>query len=194
MKLVVWFPGLGSFANVSGNILEYFEKDTDTDVLCVSYDTFGTGSYLNAAQRLSGPLEAILDRYDEVFYIGHSMGGHVGATLVRNFGHRITKLVALSSPQTKFWALPLISQLYSHAILEDFGSHPIWPNNIPTLNIYGQLDILANPASPLLSKVTDNDKKNIRDTKIPYHSHLSILWSSKAAAEIYAFCTYEDVK
>jgi pimeloyl-ACP methyl ester carboxylesterase len=122
------------------------------------------------------------------------MGGHVASELIENYGHKVTKMVALSSPQTKFWALPLISHFYNSPVIEDFGTSPIWPKNIPILNIYGQLDILANPASPLLARDKDPRASNIRSMKIPYHSHLSILWSAKTAAEIYAFCTYEDSK
>lgn len=206
MKLVVWFPGLGSFANVTGNILEFFENDPDTDVITLSYDAYGLGGYRSAAKRLVGPLQSLLDTslsdeessykyYNEVFFIGHSMGGHVASTLVTDYGLKPNKIVAVSSPLSAFTLLEGINSFVHQkhtlkGLIEDFSAHPHWPTDIPVLQVYGVLDILANPASPLLSTRPTLEQANVVSERIANHSHLSILWSTRAAAEIYSFCTY----
>jgi pimeloyl-ACP methyl ester carboxylesterase len=197
MKLVVWFPGLGSFANVTGNILEFFENDPDTDVITLSYDAYGLGGYRSAAKRLVGPLQSLLDSYDLVYFVGHSMGGHVAATLVTDYGLKPNKIVAVSSPLSAFTLLEGINSFVHQkhtlkGLIEDFSAHPHWPHDIPVLQVYGVLDILANPASPLLSTRPTLEQANVVSERISNHSHLSILWSTRAAAEIYAFCTYRD--
>ncbi len=189
LKLVVWFPGLGSFANVTGNILEFFENDPDTDVLTLSYDTFGLGGYHKAAERLVGPLQSLLDSYDLVYFLGHSMGGDVASVLVTEYGFKPDKIVRISTPPAPFKHLAS-SLLKFTGVLEDYCKECALPD-LPILNIYGSLDILANPASPLFEQ-GGTWKTNVVSEQVTGHGHLSILWSTRAAAEVYAFCTYRD--
>ncbi len=187
-KLVVWFPGLGSFANVTGNILEFFEKDRDTDVICLSYDMYGRGGFHRAAKRLAGPLGELVENYDQVYFIGHSMGGDVASTLVTEYGLKPDKIVRIGTPPSPFRFLPKIF----NGVLADYCKECELPD-LPVLSIYGSLDILGNPASPLFSSKNGSELKNavnVRTEEIPRHGHLSILWSTRAAAEIYSFCTY----
>ena len=184
MKLLVWFPGLGSFANVTGNVLEYFERDLDTDVLCVSYDRWGLAGPTVAAERLLGPLEAILDQYDMTFFLCHSMGGHVASKLITTHNLKPSKLVTIASPLA-FSRWPLLN---NWALIKDL-QNPTWPTDVPTLHIYGSLDLLANPASPLISEQRTTQANEV-SMGVRGHEHLSVLWSPRTAAELYAFCTY----
>lgn len=187
MKLVVWFPGLGSFANVTGNLLEYFEKDPDTDVLTLSYDGYGATGPSKAAQRLLGPLEELLEVYDRVYFIGHSMGGRVATYLISKHNLKPSKLVTVGTPNYPF-------RLTKHipGDLFDEFSRPNPQTDTSTLHIFGEYDLLGR-ANPLhdrrIKRVLRADETTLI---VPNHTHLSILWSSKAAAEIYSFCTYKD--
>lgn len=183
-KLVVWFPGLGSFANVTGNILEFFEKDRDTDVICLSYDMYGRGGFHRAAKRLVGPLGELVENYDQVYFIGHSMGGDVASTLVTECGLKPDKIVRIGTPPSPFRFLPKIF----NGVLGDYCKECELPD-LPVLAIYGSLDLLGNPRSPLFHP-PGTLKANVVSEEISLHTHLSILWSPRAAAEVYSFCTY----
>lgn len=185
MKLVVWFPGLGSFANVTGNILEYFEKDLDTDVICVSYSGYGRDGFRKAAERLSGPLAGMVAGYDQVYFLGHSMGGDVAETLVSFYGFTPAKVVTIGTPPKPFKYLP---KLFS-GVLGDYSGEAVYKSDIPLLRIYGEYDLLGNPLSPLFHP-PKREKANVVSVEVANHTHLSILWSGRAAAEIYSFCTY----
>lgn len=170
MKLVVYLPGLGSFSNVSGRLLSFFERDSDTDIYKVTYPQFGLLGFDHTCQQISDHIKIISDKYDYVIFVGHSMGGVIASRLISHYGHTPDKVIAVGTPKKGFRLLAPLSKT-----LSEFRSDYEFQDDIDVFNISGQFDLLSGDRSA---------------DRIPFHTHGTILFSLRAAAEIYSYATY----
>lgn len=178
-----------------------FKKEGGFDVVVLSYMNRGVTQSIDTTVDDLWPLVvALRPAYEHVTFIGHSMGGLVGAEMLRRDEGLFDAYVSIASPHSgvalgalgALWG-PLeafVARITPSGLEMAWGSEFVkrenkWVHKKPALTLQASFDELVFPSrSTRLSK-------NVEHVKIPRTDHLTVATSERTFWEIWGWLIYE---
>lgn len=164
------------------------------DVLVGSYPARGFGPIEESAERVAQVTTAAAPNYDEVVYVGHSMGGLVSRYAIQKLGVEVDAYASFGTPHrgtrlTKKianWFRPFSESMYQmtkdHEFIEDLNESA-WPE-IPALSISGSLDSVVRPSEASF-------EPNSEHIDVPKNGHVSMIFTKRPFYELWSWLTFE---
>lgn len=166
-----------------------FEK-AGYDTLTIGYHKQGYGCIRESANKAASLLEVVLPQYDRTVFIGHSMGGIVGRTLIQEMGFHFDAYVSIASPHSgvRFgWVMKPFSQsayqMWSGSSFMTALNAAPWPTDIPALALQSQWEFVVTPKSSAVFSHGENQE-------IPHSEHAFITTYERTFQEIFGWLTY----
>lgn len=192
-RLVILASGWTNTEWAWGIMRRRFEK-AGYDVLVGSYPSCGFGPIEESAERVAQVTVAAAPNYDEVIYVGHSMGGLVTRYAIQKLGIKVAAYASFGTPhkgtrltkKISSWFRPFSESMYQmsqdHDFIEDLNAAP-WPE-IPALSLSGSLDQLVRPHEASF-------EPNSEHIDIPNNTHVSIIATKRPFYETWSWLTFE---
>lgn len=198
-RLIVFFPGWGDPVSVLRPMAKRFEKE--------GYETFvvkhpgGHGTRMPISELVESAIKSInpivgSKSWDDVIFLGHSMGGLIARNILSTPQSRDAILVTLAAPHqgttvanrmpasiVKTLSPSAYDMIPGSDYLRRLESLTGALDGIPKLSVSGQYEELVRP--PRTTKFGD------RHIIIPNMTHATLPLAFRTFAEIYAWLTYE---